>query len=97
MIQMGVGLAHATSGHRDRAAAALQALIASSKARYIPATYIAILHAGMGDIEAAFDWLDKAYAERADGLSLINVEPMVDALRPDPRFGKFVERMGFKT
>lgn len=48
----------------------------------------------MGDADAAFEWLEKAYAERADGLTLINVEPMVDGLRSDPRFQAFVRRLG---
>ncbi len=94
LLQMGAGLAHAMSGNQEEAAAALDRLIEVSQQRYVPATYIAILHAGMGQADDAFEWLEKAYAERADGLTLINVEPMVDGLRSDPRFQRFVSRLG---
>ena len=95
LLQMGAGLAHAMSGRTKDAASALETLIRASRQHYVPATYIAILHAGMGEVEAAFEWLEKAYDERADGLTLINVEPMVDGLRADPRFGALVARMRF--
>jgi tetratricopeptide (TPR) repeat protein len=94
LLQMGAGLAHAMSGHPRDATTALETLVTTSKQRYVPATYIAILHAAMGNTNAAFEWLEKAYAERADGLTLINVEPMVDGLRSDPRFAAFVARIG---
>jgi hypothetical protein len=63
--------------------------------RYVPATYIGILHAGLKETESAFEWLERAYVERADGLTLLNVEPMVDGLRPDPRFQSLISRIGF--
>src|SRR5271165_249986 len=63
LLQMGAGLAQAMSGNQQAAVDSLQGLIALSQKRYVPATYIAILHAGIGDADAAFEWLEKAYAE----------------------------------
>jgi TolB-like protein len=94
LMEMGLGLAHAVGGRKTLARAALQRLQQLGKRRYIPATYIGILHAGMGDREGAFEWLEKAYEERADGLTLLNVEPMVDGLRKDARFRDLVRRIG---
>jgi hypothetical protein len=37
--------------------------------------------------------LEKAYEERSGFLAFINVEPMLDALRGDARFGELVEKM----
>lgn len=94
LMEMGLGLAHAVKGRKTQARAALHRLHELGKRRYIPATYIGILHAGLGDTEGAFEWLEKAYQERADGLTLLNVEPMVDGLRGDARFHDLVSRLG---
>ena len=94
LMEMALGLVHAVAGRKTQARAALSRLHKLAKQRYVPATYIGILHAGMGDTEGAFEWLGKVYQERADGLTLLNVEPMVDGLRGDPRFRSLVHRMG---
>jgi len=38
--------------------------------------------------------LEKAFAERAGWLVLLNVEPRFDSLRADPRFADLVQRIG---
>jgi Flp pilus assembly protein TadD len=91
---MGAGLVHAVAGRKPQARAVLKRLRAQAIQRYIPATYIGTLYAATGETEAAFEWLEKAYEERADGLTLLNVEPMVDALRSDPRFQSLIRRIG---
>ena len=42
-------------------------------------------------------WLDKAYAERSDYMPYLTLEPMLDGLRSDPRFGDLVRRVGLPT
>jgi len=94
LTAMGAGLVHAVAGRKRQARAVLKLLRAQTSQRYIPATYIGTLYAATGEPEAAFEWLEKAYEERADGLTLLNVEPMVDTLRPDPRFQSLIRRIG---
>jgi tetratricopeptide (TPR) repeat protein len=94
LTAMGAGLVHAVAGRKPQARAVLKRLRDQAAHRYIPATYIGILHAAIGDEESGFEWLEKACEERADGLTLLNVEPMVDALRPDPRFQSLIRRIG---
>ncbi|HEX7334053.1 MAG TPA: protein kinase [Pyrinomonadaceae bacterium] len=55
---------------------------------------IAILYAQLGEKDKAFEWLEKAYNERADGLALIKVDPWYDPLRSDPRFTDLMRRVG---
>ena len=38
-------------------------------------------------------WLEQAYQERRGWLAYLNIEPMFDSLRSDPRFQSFLERM----
>jgi TolB-like protein/Tfp pilus assembly protein PilF len=95
LMAMAGGLLHAVAGRKPQARAIVNLLHRQARQRYVPATYIGILHAGLGDTESAFEWLERAYEERADGLTLLNVDPMVDALRPDPRFQSLIRRIGF--
>ena len=41
-------------------------------------------------------WLEKAYQERSDGLTYVNVEPAFDFLRSDPRFQNLLRRMNLE-
>jgi hypothetical protein len=53
-----------------------------------------MLFAGLGDKNKAMIWLEKAYDDRADGLTWLNVEPMLDEVRSDPRFQDLIRRIG---
>ncbi len=63
----------------------------------IPALAIAFVHAGLGQYDAAFEWLDKAYEERFGWLIFLNVDPKLDGLRSDPRFTKLLQRLKLAT
>lgn len=58
---------------------------------------LAIIHAGLGDIDAAFDWLENAYRLRDGSLFWINGSPGLDTLHADPRFADLVHRMGLPS
>jgi hypothetical protein len=55
---------------------------------------IAALHASLGDVEEAFQWLDTAVAEGSTGLVFLRVHPRLDPIRPDSRYPPLVERVG---
>jgi len=94
LMQMAAGLFEALAGRKAKAREVLRGLMKTAQQRYIPATYLAILHAAVDDAEGAFNWLEKAYEERADGLTLLNVEASMDHIRDDPRFRQLVRRIG---
>jgi tetratricopeptide (TPR) repeat protein len=54
---------------------------------------MALIHAGLGEREQAFAWLEKALAEKDVELILLNSNPLFDSLRPDPRFQTILRRM----
>jgi serine/threonine-protein kinase len=56
--------------------------------------HIASRYAFIGDAERAFEWLEKAYEERAGFLIHLKVEPNFASLRNDPRFHDLVRRVG---
>jgi TolB-like protein len=89
-----LGLAYAVAGLLDEAqkiGARFRDIIAR---RYIPPTYFGMLYAGIGDRDRAMVWLNKACAERADGLTWLAVEPMMDDIRSDERFQELLEKLG---
>jgi len=89
-----LGHEYASSGEQAQANRIILKLKQISQHRYLPSLYIALVYTGMGDKELAFQWLDKAYAERSDYLVYLPTEPMADPLRGDPRFDALLKRLG---
>jgi TolB-like protein/tetratricopeptide (TPR) repeat protein len=61
---------------------------------HAPPIAFAVIHAGLGDIDAAFDWLETAYRLRDGYLFWLPGAPGLDPLRSDPRFADLVHRVG---
>ena len=89
-----LGACLAASGRRAEAEAILAELAALSSRRYVSAAEIAFIHAALGQPDLAFDWFEKALAERAWGLVVLRVDPRADPLRADPRFTDLLRRVG---
>jgi eukaryotic-like serine/threonine-protein kinase len=58
---------------------------------------IALVYAGLGEKDLAFEWLDRAYNERDKGFISLKVDPPLDPLRSDPRFQDLLRRMNFPS
>ncbi len=56
---------------------------------------MAYVYAALGEADAAFEWLEKAYERRQLTVTWIRVDPFFDPLRSDPRFEDLVRRIGF--
>jgi eukaryotic-like serine/threonine-protein kinase len=91
----GLGFAHGASCRRDKAEQALGELRATATTRYVSPINFALIHIGLAEKDAAFQWLEKAYQDRAQWLSEIKVDPAFDLLRPDPRFADLLARINF--
>jgi len=75
----------------------LAELTAGRATRVVSAWGIAALHATLGDVDAAFEWLEAAVRERASGLVFLRVHPRLDPIRRDPRYEPLVRRLGLRT
>ena len=82
------------SGKRAEAEELLQELEAERQRGYVSPVAFAILHIGLGNHAAALDWTERAYDERRGWLVYVNVNPIFDSLRKEPRFSALIERMG---
>ncbi|HEY7111591.1 MAG TPA: protein kinase [Thermoanaerobaculia bacterium] len=95
-VQFGtLGYAYAVGGNRTAARDVAERLIAKSKERYVPPAAVAIVYSGLGDRDQAMRWLEKANTERDPWITALQVEPMFDPLRADPRFQDLLRRVGF--
>jgi tetratricopeptide (TPR) repeat protein len=76
---------------RTREARALlsQVLSHGSTAAY----FIAIAYVGLGEPDEAFKWLEKSLDQRVGPFNELNMDPIFDPLRSDPRFGELLRRM----
>jgi len=56
---------------------------------------VAAVYVALGDVEQAFKWLQKSYDEHDNWLAQLQVDPVMDPLRSDPRFQQLMRKMGF--
>jgi TolB-like protein/Tfp pilus assembly protein PilF len=82
----GLGHLYASAGKFADAQAIFRELCARSQTAYVPAYDLALVCAGFGWTDQAFDWLSKAIEEKSGWLAYLNVEPRLDTLRRDSRF-----------
>jgi TolB-like protein/DNA-binding winged helix-turn-helix (wHTH) protein/Tfp pilus assembly protein PilF len=88
-----LGYVCALSGKRREAQEILSDLKVISEQRYVFPTDYAIIYAGLGDKDKAFEWLEKGY--RDGGLLVgLKVDPHWDNLRNDARFADLMKRVG---
>jgi len=90
-----LGNAYARQGRTAEARATLPKLKTSIEKTGIGVYEIALVYAGLGDKDSAFEWLEKAYQARDKGMAYLKVDPCLDPLRSDPRFASLVKRVGF--
>jgi len=89
-----LGMLHHAMGHSEESDKALHALIEAHGQD--ATTQIAEVCAARGEIDAAFEWLDRAYADRDPGLSEMLNSPPLRSLHGDPRWAALVKKMGFE-
>jgi len=83
----------ARQGRREEAAQLLQELEHARAQGYVSPVAFAILHIGLGNLQEALDWAERAFEERRGWLVYVNVNPMFDALRNEPRFAALIKKM----
>jgi len=86
--------AYAVSNNEAEARKVLDDLSRLSRQRYVSPFEIALIHFGLGRKDEGFDWLDRAYRERADLLVYLKDDPRLDPVHTDPRFRDLLRRVG---
>ncbi len=89
--------AYARAGDKTEAEKLLAELVAESNKQYVSPYYLAVVYVGLGRDQQAMDWLEKAFADRSNGLVFLKVEPELDSLRANPRFIALQKKLGFPS
>jgi tetratricopeptide (TPR) repeat protein len=84
-------IAYYALGRQKESDTALKELIA--KYHEGGAYSIAQVYAFRNQSDEAFEWLERAYAQRDSGLVATKVEPLLKSLRNDPRFAVFLKKL----
>ena len=90
-----LGHAYARVGKKQEALQVLRELQEMTARRYVAPYWPAVIHAGLGETDAALDHLEKSYAERDVWLVWFKAEPRFENLRASPRFQGLSQRMNF--
>ena len=89
-----LGYTYAITGQPEAAQEMFDKLSSLAEQTYVSPFNMAVIHAGLGDKEEAFAWLEKARAQRSLSLAWLNVTKELDGLRSDPRFESLARRVG---
>jgi DNA-binding winged helix-turn-helix (wHTH) protein/TolB-like protein/Flp pilus assembly protein TadD len=89
-----IGYTYAVSGRRVEALKKLQELKGRSNQRYVSPYHIAMVYAGLGEQDEAFEWLEKAYEDREGRMTILKFAPEFDGLRTDSRYTDLMRRIG---
>jgi TolB-like protein/Tfp pilus assembly protein PilF len=94
MYLAALGYAYAIYGLTDKARDVLDQLQKQSEERFVSQYSLAMVHAGLGEADQAFEYLELAYEERSDMMAWIKIGPEWNSLRGDPRFQSLQRRVG---
>jgi len=88
-----LGYALARAGQRAEAESILRELEATAAAQYVSPVAFATILIGLGETDRALDWMERAIEDRRGWVAYLNVNPIFDPLRGNPRFETLVRRM----
>ena len=91
-----LALALARAGDKSYAETTLEVLNRKREEDYVSPVELATVNVALGRNDEAIDWMERAFEERRGWLAYLNVHPVVDPLRNEPRFKALVERMGLQ-
>ena len=89
--RFGFALTYHGLGRKKEADAALAELI--EKEHEGSAFQIAEVYAFRGEVDTAFEWLERAYAQRDAGLAQMKGAPWLKSIEADPRYKAFLKKM----
>ncbi len=89
-----LGYACGLAGRRAEAEKALVRLGELANQKYVPPFAKAVVYIGLGHLDHAFEWMNKAIDGREARMMYLKLDPCFDPLRSDPRFQDLVRRVG---
>lgn len=94
LTDMALGHVYGVAGRSAEARKVASELEAKVMKKEVSAFLPAVVYAGLNDKDKAFYWLERAYQERSNWLTLIKIGKRLKNLRGDPRYDDLVKRIG---
>jgi tetratricopeptide (TPR) repeat protein len=94
MMLAALGRVFADQGRTDRARELLQELIEAAETIFVPCYYVAAIYSGTEKREETLEWLEKACKNRESWMVFLNIDPIWDRYRSEPRFQALVREVG---
>jgi TolB-like protein/Flp pilus assembly protein TadD len=88
------GYVHAVSGAKEKAQAKIEQMLERQAQSYVPPYNLALVFSGLRDVEAALQWLERAYEDRDVHMTFL-LDHKWDVLRPSKEFQEVLSRVGF--
>jgi adenylate cyclase len=92
--QPGLAITYAKMGRRSDAERVLGEVKTFAATHYFAGEEVASIYVALGDNDAAFQWLERAYNEHSGSLNGIVVRQIFRPLHSDPRFADLLRRIG---
>jgi serine/threonine-protein kinase len=92
----GLGWAYAQTGRRGEALELLEELHERAQHGYTPSWSFAVIHSGLGEMDKAFDWFEKAIDEHEPLMLHVDVHPNYDPLHTHPRYRALLRKMNME-
>ncbi|MBX3283419.1 MAG: protein kinase [Acidobacteria bacterium] len=94
LTEMALGHVYASAGRRKEALEIALSLEERARKGEVSTFLPAVVYAGLDDKDKAFYWLERAYQQRSNWLTLLNAGHRLKNLRSDPRFDDLLHRVG---
>ena len=91
-----LGLTLGLSGNAAEASSLLEVLHTKAEKGFVPPTSFAWIYLGLGETDAAFEWLNRAVEECDQFMMPIKSYEFFDPIRGDPRFLALVRKMNLE-
>lgn len=88
-----MGAAAARAGDQTHARRILESLHQISGSHYVPPSSFAWIHLALGELDTAFEWLNRAVDARDPMIVPLRLYPFLYPLHPDPRFQAILRRL----
>ncbi|HYN10069.1 MAG TPA: protein kinase [Vicinamibacterales bacterium] len=93
----GLAVTYARMGRTADARKILEQLLAKADRTYVSPDQVAIVYAGLGDMDRAFEWLERAHEARSAWFGTALHSSAYDTLRRDPRFAVLIKKTGIEN
>ena len=89
---MGLAIAHASADNNSEARLLLDELLAAEAPPY----HVSLVFAALGEMDVAFDWMEKAVDSNQGPLADLLIDPGLDSFRTEPiRWRALLVQAGF--